>query len=103
MPAYIVSVCDITSVTPELKIYAQKSAELARRHGGRYIIRGKAAEVLEGSQLAGKSVVILEFADMASLVGYVKGEEYQTTVKPLRKGTGLYDIGIFEGAPPPLQ
>jgi len=103
MPAYIVSVCEFTSRTPELKTYAQKSAELARRHGGKYIVRGQPAEVLEGEKLAGKSLVILEFPTMEQLVGYVKGEEYQTTVKPLRKGTGIYDIGIFEAPPPAMQ
>lgn len=103
MPAYIVSVCEIANVTPELKTYAQKSAELARRHGGRYIVRGKAVEVLEGDKLAGKSVVILEFPDMATLTGYAKGEEYQATVKPLRKGTGIYDIAIYEAPAPSAQ
>jgi uncharacterized protein (DUF1330 family) len=103
MPAYIVSVVEFTTRTPALKEYAQKSADLAHRHGGKYIIRGKAAEILEGELLGSKSVVILEFPTMEMLVGYVKGEEYQTTVKPLRKGTGIYDIGIFEGTPPNMQ
>jgi uncharacterized protein (DUF1330 family) len=103
MPAYIVSVVEFTTRTPALKEYAQKSAELAHRHGGKYIIRGKSAEVLEGDMLAAKSVVILEFPTMEKLVGYVKGEEYQTTVKPMRKGTGIYDIGIFEGTRPEMQ
>jgi uncharacterized protein (DUF1330 family) len=103
MPAYIVSVCEFTNVTPALKEYAQKSAELAHRHGGKYIIRGKPAEILEGDKLGGKSVVILEFPTMEKLLGYVKGEEYQTTVRPMRKGTGIYDIGIFDGAPPSKQ
>jgi uncharacterized protein (DUF1330 family) len=101
MPAYIVSVCEFTSFTPALKEYAQKSAELARRHGGRYLVRGKPVEILEGERLAGKSLVILEFASMEQLLGYVKGEEYQKTVKPMRQGTGIYDIGIYE-APPPM-
>ncbi len=103
MPAYIISLCEFTHRTPELKSYAEKSAALARRHGGRYIVRGKAVEVLEGEALAPKSVVILEFPDLTTLEGYVKGEEYQKTVKPLRQGTGIYDIGIFESPPPNMQ
>lgn len=103
MPAYIVSVCEFTNVTPALKEYAQKSAELAKRHGGRYIVRGKPVEVLEGDKLANKSVVILEFPSLEQLLGYVKGEEYQNNVRPMRKGTGIYDIGIYEAPPPHMQ
>lgn len=103
MPAYIVSLVEFTNRTPQLKEYAQKSAELARRHGGKYIVRGQSVEILEGDKLAGKSLVILEFPTLEQLRGYVKGEEYQTTVKPLRKGTGIYDIGIYEAPPPQMQ
>lgn len=103
MPAYIVSVCQFTNRTPELKLYAQKSAELAHKHGGKYIVRGQPAEIIEGEQLSGKSLVILEFATMEQLLGYVKGDEYQKNVKPLRKGTGIYDIGIYDAPPPPMQ
>ena len=79
------------------------TAVLAKRHGGRYIIRGKSAEILEGAGLEGRSVVILEFPTMDQLKAFVKGDEYQKTVKPLRAGTGIYDIGIFESPPPAMQ
>lgn len=103
MPAYIVSVCEFTNRTPVLKEYAQKSAELAHRHGGKYIVRGQSVEILEGDKLAGKSLVILEFPTMEQLLGYVKGNDYQTNVKPLRKGTGIYDIGIYDAPPAHMQ
>jgi uncharacterized protein (DUF1330 family) len=103
MAAYIISVCEVSGLTPALKDYAQKSAELAHRHGGRYIVRGKAAELLEGDGLTGKVVVILEFPTMEQLTAFVKGDEYQNKVKPMRAGTGIYDIGIFEGTPPHMQ
>lgn len=103
MPAYIVSVVQFTSMTPQLKEYAQKSAALAKRNGGKYIVRSKALETLEGTGLDGKSVVILEFPSMEQLTAFVKGDEYQKTVKPLRAGTGIYDIGIFESPPPAMQ
>ncbi len=103
MPAYIVSVCEFTAITPALKEYAQKSADLAHRHGGKYIVRGKPNDIMEGDKLAGKTMVILEFPTLEQLQAYVKGEEYQQSVKPLRKGTGIYDIGIYDGAPPHMQ
>jgi uncharacterized protein (DUF1330 family) len=103
MAAYIVSVCDITNIGEALKEYAQRSADLAHRHGGRYTVRGKPVEVVEGEQLAGKSLVILEFPTMEQLQAYLHGDEYQSTVKPLRKGTGIYDIGVYESPPPHMQ
>lgn len=103
MPAYIISVVQFTNMTPQLKEYAQKSAALAKNHGGRYVVRGKTVELLEGTGLDGKSVVILEFPTMEQLKAFVKGDEYQKTVKPLRAGTGIYDIGIFEAPPPAMQ
>lgn len=103
MAAYIVSVVQFTNMTPQLKEYAQKSAALAKRNGGKYIVRSKALETLEGTGLDGKSVVILEFPTMEQLTAFVKGDEYQKTVKPLRAGTGIYDIGIFESPPPAMQ
>jgi uncharacterized protein (DUF1330 family) len=103
MPAYIVSVCDIREITAALKDYVQRSAELARKHGGRYIVRGKPLEVEEGGYLVDKSVVILEFPTLEQLKAYVHGGEYQESVKPLRQGTGLYDIAIYEAPPPQMQ
>jgi uncharacterized protein (DUF1330 family) len=103
MAAYIVSVCDIATISDALKEYAQRSADLAHRHGGRYTVRGKPVEVVEGEQLAGKSLVILEFPTMEQLRAYLEGDEYQKAVKPLRTGTGIYDIGIYESPPPAMQ
>jgi uncharacterized protein (DUF1330 family) len=103
MPAYIVSVVQFTNMTPQLKEYAQKSAALAKQNGGRYIVRGKVIEQIEGTGYEGKSVVILEFPTMEQLTAFVKGDDYQRNVKPLRAGTGIYDIGIFESPPPAMQ
>lgn len=103
MPAYIVSLCEFTNRTPELKEYAQRSAELVRKYGGRYTVRGQPVEVVEGEKMAGKSMVIVEFETMDKLLAYMKGDEYQRNVKPLRKGTGIYDIAVYESPPPHMQ
>jgi uncharacterized protein (DUF1330 family) len=103
MPAYIVSLCEFTNVSPSLKEYAQKSAELVHRHGGKYIVRSKPSEDVEGDKFAGKSMVIVEFPTMEQLQSYLKNDEYQKNVKPLRKGTGIYDISVYEATPPHLQ
>ncbi len=97
MSVYLVSVCEITNMNEGLKEYAQKSAELIQQFGGTYTVRGPALEVREGEMLVGKSLIITEFPDTKSLNAFWNSEEYKK-IKPKREGTGVYDIGIFEGA-----
>jgi len=98
MSAYLLTVVTLTGRTPAFVEYARRSAELVSRFGGRYLIRGKAAQVLEGSQFAERLAVVSEFPDRATAMAFYTSPEYQA-VKPLRDGTGSYDIGIFDGAP----
>lgn len=100
MPAYIVSIVEITNPNPNLKKYTEESARLARSHGGRYIIRGKSPQVASGELLTKKVVVILEFPAMENLLAFYNSDEYQKGCRPLREGTGIYDIGFFESPPP---
>lgn len=101
MAAYMVAVCEITKLTEGMKIYSQKSAEICRKHGGKYLVRGLAAEDLEGELLKGKYVIISEFPTMADLQAFIKGEEYQA-IKHHREGTGTYHISFFESPPPAM-
>lgn len=100
MPAYILSVVEVTNPGPRFKQYAEESARLAKSHGGRYVIRGKASQVLSGDLLGKKAVILLEFPTMEKLQGFYTSSEYQNDCKPLREGTGIYDIGFFESPPP---
>ena len=44
--------------------YGPKTAELVKKHGGKYIVRGGAAETLEGNTPLPSVVVVLEFPTM---------------------------------------
>jgi uncharacterized protein (DUF1330 family) len=99
MPAYILSVVEVTNPGPNFKKYSEESARLARLHGGKYIIRGKSPKVVSGDLLTKKAVVILEFPNMEQLNAFHDSDEYQKGCKPLREGTGIYDIGFFEAPP----
>lgn len=100
MPAYILSIVEVTNPGPNLKKYSEESARLARQHGGKYVIRGKAASVVSGDKLANKVVIMLEFPNMEQLNAFYSNEAYQKYCKPLREGTGVYDIAFFEAPPP---
>ncbi len=96
MPAYILSVVELTNLTEEFKRYSALSAALSKQFGGEYLIRGKAAKVYEGQLFAGKIVVLSRFPDMQQLQAFYESEEYQKNIKPLRAGSGIYDIGSWE-------
>lgn len=100
MPAYLISVVEITNPTPGFRQYTEKSAELIRKHGGRYIVRGKAAEVLDGEIFNKKFLIVAEFPAVENIHAFWQSEEYQKDCKPLRAGSGIYDIGVFEAPPP---
>jgi uncharacterized protein (DUF1330 family) len=53
--------------------------------------------VYEGEFLKGKSVVVSRFPSMERLRAFYESEEYQKNLKPLREGTGIYDLAAFEG------
>ncbi len=100
MPAYLVAVCQVTDPNDNFKKYAVESAQLMHEHGGEYIVRGPATEVLKGDALKGKVVIITEFPDMATLQGFITDDKYVNEVAPLREGTGIYDFACYESAPP---
>ncbi|MEZ5563895.1 MAG: DUF1330 domain-containing protein [Gammaproteobacteria bacterium] len=99
MPAYIVSVVEVTNPGPNFKKYTEESARLARSHGGRYLVRGKSANIASGTLFEKKALIILEFPGMENLRAFYDSEAYQKDCKPLREGTGIYDIAFFESPP----
>jgi uncharacterized protein (DUF1330 family) len=96
MPAYILTVVELKNVTEDFKRSSAQAAALSKQFGGEYLIRGKAAKVYEGELFAGRSVVLSRFPSMEQLKAFYESDEYQKNLKPLRAGTGLYDIGAWE-------
>lgn len=100
MAAYLMAVCQVTNPNENFKKYSAESARLMKEHGGNYIVRGPAAEVLHGEDLNGKVIIIAEFPDMDALQGFVKSDEYLNEIAPLRDGTGTYNFACYEAVPP---
>jgi len=101
MAAYMLAVCKITNPKPEMKQYAERSAALIKKHGGKYLFRGKPFENYDGDLLKDQVMILTEFPTMADLQAFIKGDEYQKNVKPLRDGTGEYHIAFYEAPPTP--
>ena len=98
MTAYIVAVCEITNFNEGMKEYVKRAEELIHAAGGEYVVRGPSEKIYEGDYLAGKYAIVSKFPDMAALRSFVESDEYQNEVKPLREGTGVYEIGAWEEA-----
>ncbi len=96
MAAYLVAAAQITNFTEDMKKYVQRSEELLHKAGGQYLVRGPGEKIYEGDLLAGRYMIVSKFPSMAALKSFVESDEYQNNVKPLREGTGIYDIGAWE-------
>jgi uncharacterized protein (DUF1330 family) len=98
MAAYLVATAQIDNFTEDMKTYVQRSEALVHQAGGQYLVRGPGTTVYEGDFLTGRHVIVSKFPSMDALKSFVESDEYQNVVKPLRAGTGTYDIAAFEGA-----
>lgn len=99
MAAYLVAVCEVTNPNENFKKYAVESGQLLTEHGGKYIVRGPAVEVLNGDALTGKVVIISEFPSMVELNNFAHDERYVNDIAPLRDGTGTYSFASYEMPP----
>lgn len=78
MAAYIYGNIEITNA--ELyEEYRREVPALIAAHGGRYLVRGGAVSVLEGTGVPQRQV-ILEFPDMAHLQAFYHSPAYQRLV-----------------------
>ena len=76
--------------------YRRQVLPLVQKHGGRFIVRGGAHEVLEGAWQP-KRVVIIEFPDMPTLKAWYNSPEYAKLIA-LRQGVSRGSLIAVEGA-----
>ena len=95
MSAYILVDGEVTDPTryEGYKKAAQAAVEL---YGGRYLVRGGAAQVLEGDWQPHR-IVVLEFPSRESVRRFFTSPEYQAARK-LRAGAARMNIIAVDGA-----
>ncbi len=76
--------------------YRRQVLPLIQQHGGRFIVRGGAHELLEGDWRP-RRVVIIEFPDMAALKAWYRSPEYAKLIA-LRQGASRGSLVAVEGA-----
>ncbi len=96
MAGYLVAIARIYTMTEGLKEYIGKAANLSAEYGAEYVIRGPAKTVMEGDFLEGRSVVVSKFESVEKAEAFYNSDAYLKEIKPLREGSGVYDIAIFE-------
>ena len=77
--------------------YQQHAPEAFAKYGGRFLVRGGAAETQEGRHW--QRHVVIEFNNMAQALACYQSPEYQLA-KAHRDGACEAEIVIVEGMPP---
>lgn len=96
MPAYFIVEVEVTNPTGYAQYVPLAGASVAK-HGGRFIVRGGNAELIEGSQPP-KRVVVLEFPDAAAAKAWYNSPDYQEALK-IRLANSQARVILVEGAP----
>jgi uncharacterized protein (DUF1330 family) len=94
MAAYVIADIEVTDSTGFAE-YQQKVPATIAAYGGRYLVRGGASEVLEGSWTPKRSVV-LAFPSMAQLRTWYNSSEYRPLIA-IRERTTRSNLMIVEG------
>lgn len=69
-----------------VKEYRQKNTELLKKYGGRILVRGKPAKVLEGAAPDAHAIVVVEFPSMENASAWYNDPDYQPLIKLRQTG-----------------
>jgi uncharacterized protein (DUF1330 family) len=94
MAAYVIADIEVTD-SAGFAEYQQKVPATIAAHGGRYLVRGGATEVLEGGW-SPKRCVVLEFPNMAQLKTWYASPEYRPLIA-IRERTTRSNLMVVEG------
>jgi uncharacterized protein (DUF1330 family) len=95
MPAYIIA--DVQVTDPEAYAgYIKLVPATVEAYGGKFVVRGGAAENLEGDWEPNR-VVVLEFESVAQAKAWYNSEEYREP-KGIRHGASHGKMIVVEGA-----
>jgi uncharacterized protein (DUF1330 family) len=96
MPAYVIASVSEAHDDEALAEYRRRNTAAVEAHGGRFVVRGGAMEVLEGDW-APLRVVVMEFDDVDAAKRWYESDEYQAAI-PIRQGASTTGLIVVEGA-----
>jgi uncharacterized protein (DUF1330 family) len=95
MPAYFIAEVEVTNPAG-YEAYRPLAGASIAQYGGKFLVRGGKAELLEGSPDPAR-VVVIEFADVAAAKRWYNSPEYQEALK-IRLANSKGRVLIAEGA-----
>lgn len=95
MPAYMIVTAKIEDRDAFIQGYGVAAGKLVGQFGGRYLLRGPGAELLEGDFGDGASMVISEWPDKAAAKAFWNSPEY-AEAKKLREGIADVQVLLIE-------
>ena len=94
MPAYLIADIEVTDPVGYDE-YKKLVPAVIAAHGGRYLARGGASEVLEGTWRPKRSAII-EFPNLASMKAFWESPEYQP-LREIRERSAKSNLVVIEG------
>jgi uncharacterized protein (DUF1330 family) len=94
MPAYLIADIEVTDPVGYDE-YKKRVPAVIAAHGGRYLARGGASEVLEGTWRPKRSAII-EFPNLASMKAFWESPEYQP-LREIRERSAKSNLVVIEG------
>jgi uncharacterized protein (DUF1330 family) len=94
MSVYLIADIEVTDPVG-YEEYKERVPAVIAAHGGRYLVRGGASEVLEGTWRPRRSAII-EFADLASMKAFWESAEYRP-LHAIRERCAKSDVVVIEG------
>jgi uncharacterized protein (DUF1330 family) len=95
MAAYMIVTADIRDRDAFREGYGKAAGALVQQFGGRYLLMGPGATLLEGDFGDGASMVISEWPDKDSALRFWNSPEY-AEVKKLREGLADCQVLVIE-------
>jgi uncharacterized protein (DUF1330 family) len=97
MAAYIIAEVEVAD--PETyATYRAQTPGVIERYGGRFIVRGGAAALLEGERPPAR-IVVIEFPDLAAARRFYGSPEYQSIIG-IRQRAATSRVVLVDGHPP---
>ena len=95
MPAYMIVTAKIADRDAFINGYGAAAGKLVAQFGGKYVLRGPGATLLEGDFGDGASMVISEWPDKAAAEAFWNSPEY-AEAKKLRAGVADCQVLLIE-------
>ncbi|MEO9634540.1 MAG: DUF1330 domain-containing protein [Parasphingorhabdus sp.] len=96
MPAWFIINARVHDPETFGKVYSPVTAKLAEKMGGKYIVRGRGGQVLEGDEEDGAGAVVIEWPDRAAALEFWNSPEY-SEIKKLRDGLADVTVTLVDG------